>query len=87
MAPESSLHLQIYHRVYPWWTCRISNPTDAVKYDDIDDHEDWHALVALLASVPPEMASVLTRKPTVKLPWEAIALMRVDNDRPWQSIL
>ena len=27
MAPESSLHLQIYRRAYLWWTCRISNPT------------------------------------------------------------
>ena len=27
MAPEFPLHLQIYRWAYPWWTCRISNPT------------------------------------------------------------
>ena len=40
---------------------------EAVKYDDVDDHEDWRALEVLLAAVPPEMASFLAKKPTAKL--------------------
>ena len=46
---------------------------EAVKYDDIDDHEDRRALRALLAAVPAEMASILAKKPTAMLAWEAIA--------------
>jgi len=60
---------------------------DAVEYGGVDDHEDLRALEALLAAVPPEMVSVLAKKPTAKLAWEAIAQMRVGSDRARWSTL
>jgi hypothetical protein len=60
---------------------------EAIKYNDVDDHEDRRALRALLAAVPAEMASILAKKPTTMLAWEAIAQMRVGSDRARWSTL
>ena len=37
---------------------------DAIEYGDINDHEDWRALEALLAAIPSEMPYILAKKPT-----------------------
>jgi hypothetical protein len=42
----------------------------AVKYGNVDRHEDWRALEALLAVILPEMAPIFADKPTAKEAWE-----------------
>jgi hypothetical protein len=39
---------------------------EAVRYDDVDFHEDRRALDALIAAVPPEMQFSLSQKRTAK---------------------
>jgi hypothetical protein len=51
---------------------------------DLDDHvselEALMALDALCSAAPPEMVSTLAIKPTAKLTWESIRLMRIRDD-------
>jgi hypothetical protein len=55
---------------------------DVVEFGDAEFHEDRLALDALLASVPPEMASSLADKPTAKDAWDSIIVAsRIGNDR------
>ncbi|XP_073358204.1 uncharacterized protein [Aegilops tauschii subsp. strangulata] len=54
---------------------------DAVKYGDVDFHEDRMALEAILGAVPPEMVGTLAVKPSAKAAWDAIATMRIGGDR------
>nr|XP_034584548.1 uncharacterized protein LOC117847440 [Setaria viridis] len=60
---------------------------DVVRYGDIDSHEDWLALEALLAAVPMEMVANLSRKRTTKAAWDDIAAARIDNARTRKSTL
>lgn len=51
---------------------------------DLDDHvselEALMTLDALCSAAPPEMVSTLAIKPTAKLTWESIRLMRIRDD-------
>jgi hypothetical protein len=60
---------------------------DAVKYGNVDHHEDRRALEDLLAAVLPEMAPVLADKLTTKESWEAITKARIGCDRARRSTL
>jgi hypothetical protein len=46
-----------------------------------DQQEEMMVLDALCGAVPPEMVSTITKKETAKEAWDAIATMRVGNDR------
>jgi hypothetical protein len=48
--------------------------------DDVSEPEDRLALDALCSAVPPEMVSTLAVKPTAKLAWEAVRIMRIGDD-------
>jgi hypothetical protein len=47
----------------------------------VDQQEEMMALDALCGAVPPEMVSTITKKETAKEVWDAIATMRVGDDR------
>ena len=49
--------------------------------DDVSEPEDRQALDALCSAVPPEMVPTLAVKPSEKLAWEAIRVMRIGDDR------
>ncbi|CAA6661431.1 unnamed protein product [Spirodela intermedia] len=53
------------------------------NYSDggVEPHEDMQALDALCSAVPPEMWPVIANKETAKEAWEAIATMRIGDDR------
>jgi hypothetical protein len=53
---------------------------EAVRYGDVDYHEDRRALDALIAAVPPEMQFSLSQKRTAKEVWDAIAATRIGCD-------
>jgi hypothetical protein len=52
-----------------------------IENDNVDQHEEMMALDALCSAVPPEMASTIAKKEMAKEAWDAIATMRVDDDR------
>jgi hypothetical protein len=54
---------------------------EAVRYGDVDYYEDQWALDALIATVPSEMQSSLSKKRTTKEAWDAIAAARIGSDR------
>lgn len=53
----------------------------AIDKGDVDPQEDMMALDALCSAVPPEMATAIADKETSKEAWNAIATMRVGDDR------
>lgn len=53
---------------------------DVMEFGDIEFREDWRALEALLATIPPEMVPTLADKETAKDAWDAIAAVRIDSD-------
>jgi hypothetical protein len=53
----------------------------AVEKGDVDPQEDMMALDALVSAVPPEMVATVADKKTAKEAWDAIATMRVGDDR------
>jgi hypothetical protein len=60
---------------------------EAVRYGDVDYHEDRRALDALIAAVPPEMQFTLSQKRTAKEAWDAIAAARIGSDRARKTTL
>jgi hypothetical protein len=60
---------------------------EAVRYGDVDYHEDRRALDALIAAVPPEMQFSLSQKRTAKEAWDAIAATRIGSDRDRKTTL
>jgi hypothetical protein len=60
---------------------------EAVRYGDVDYHEDRRALDALIAAVPPEMQFSLSQKRTAKEAWDAIAVTRIGSDRARKTTL
>jgi hypothetical protein len=60
---------------------------EAVRYDDVDYHEDRRALDALIAAVPPEMQFSLSQKRTFKEAWDAIAAIRIGSDHARKTTL
>ena len=53
----------------------------AIEKGGVKPHEDRQALDALCSAVPPEMWPVIADKETAKEAWEAIATMRIGDDR------
>ena len=53
----------------------------AIEKGGVKPHEDMQALNALCSAVPPEMWPVIADKETAKEAWEAIATMRIGDDR------
>jgi hypothetical protein len=53
----------------------------AVKKGEADPQEDMMALDALVSTVPQEMVVTVAEKKTAKEAWDAIATMRVGDDR------
>jgi hypothetical protein len=47
----------------------------------VDQQEEMMALDALCGAVPPEMVPMITKKEMAKEVWDAIATMRVGDDR------
>ncbi|KAG8047551.1 hypothetical protein GUJ93_ZPchr0008g12023 [Zizania palustris] len=54
---------------------------DAVDKGGADPQEDMMALDALVSAVPPEMVATVADKRSAKEAWDAIATMRVGDDR------
>jgi hypothetical protein len=53
---------------------------EAVQYSDADYYEDRRALDALIAAIPSEMQSSLSKKRTPKEAWDAIAAACIGSD-------
>jgi hypothetical protein len=53
---------------------------EAVEFSDVEFHQDWLALDALLASVSLVMVSSLIDKPTAKDAWDSIVASCVGID-------
>ncbi|CAA7392031.1 unnamed protein product [Spirodela intermedia] len=53
----------------------------AIEKGGVEPHEDMQALDALCSAVPAEMWPVIADKETAKEAWEAIATLRIGNDR------
>ena len=53
----------------------------AIEKGGVKPHEDMQVLDALCSAVPPEMWLVIADKETSKEAWEAIAIMRIGDDR------
>ena len=53
----------------------------AIEKRGVEPLEDMHALDALCSVVPLEMWPIITDKETTKETWEAIATMRIGDDR------
>jgi hypothetical protein len=66
---------------------QVRHMWEAVRYGDVDYHEDRRALDALIAAVPPEMQFSLSQKRTAKEAWDAIAATRIGNDRARKTTL
>jgi hypothetical protein len=60
---------------------------EAVWYGDVDYYEDRRALDALIAAVPLEMWFLLSKKPTAKEAWDAIAAARIGSDHARKTTL
>jgi hypothetical protein len=65
---------------------QVRHMWEAVRYGDVDYHEDRQALDALIAAVPPEMQFSLSQKRTAKEAWDAIAT-RIGSDRARKTTL
>jgi hypothetical protein len=52
-----------------------------VDKGDVDPQEDMMALDTLVLTVPPKMLATVADKKTAKKAWDAIATMRVGDDR------
>jgi hypothetical protein len=52
-----------------------------VEKGEADPLEDMMALDALVSVVPPEMVATVAKKKTMKEAWDAIATMRMGDDR------
>jgi hypothetical protein len=66
---------------------QVRHMWEAVRYDDVDYHEDRRSLDALIAAVPPEMQFSLSQKRTAKEAWDAIAATRIGSDRARKATL
>ena len=66
---------------------QVRHMWEAVRYGDVDYHEDRRALDALIAAVPPEMQFTLSQKRTAKEAWDAIAAARIGSDRARKTTL
>jgi hypothetical protein len=53
----------------------------AVDKGGVDPQEDMMALDVLVLAVPPEVVATVADKSSAKEAWDAIAMMRVDNER------
>jgi hypothetical protein len=53
----------------------------AIENGGADQHEEMMALDTLCGAVPPEMVPTIVKKETAKEAWDAIATMRVGDDR------
>jgi hypothetical protein len=60
---------------------------EAVWYGDVDYYEDRQTLDALIAAVPSEMQSSLSKKRTVKEAWDVIATARIGSDHARKTTL
>src|SRR5438132_6302273 len=54
---------------------------DVVNLGDVNDHEDWLALAALLRAVPPELVRTLAARDNAKAAWDTLKMLRVGDDR------
>jgi hypothetical protein len=52
-----------------------------IENGDADQQEEMMALDALCGTVPPEMVPMIAKKEMTKEAWDAIATMRVGDDR------
>jgi hypothetical protein len=66
---------------------QVRHMWEAVRYGDVDYHEDRRALDALIAAVPPEMQFSLSQKRTAKEAWDAIAATRIGSGRARKTTL
>jgi hypothetical protein len=60
---------------------QVRHMWEAVRYCDVDYHEDRRALDALIAAVLSEMQFSLSQKRTAKEAWDAIDATRIGSDR------
>jgi hypothetical protein len=60
---------------------------EVIRYGDVDYYEDRRALDAPIATVPPEMQFLLSKKRTTKEAWDAIAVARIGSDRARKTTL
>lgn len=58
---------------------------DAIQQGGVDSHEEMMALDVLCSAVPPEMVPTLAKMETAKQAWDAIATMRIGDDRVRKS--
>jgi hypothetical protein len=54
---------------------------DAIEFADLPYHDDWRALEAIIARVPPEMGAPLVDKASAKEVWDSIVVARIGVDR------
>jgi hypothetical protein len=54
---------------------------DVIEFVDLPYHDDWRALEAIIARVPPEIGAPLVDKASAKEAWDSIAVVRIDVDR------
>jgi hypothetical protein len=66
---------------------QVRHMWEAVRYGEVDYHEDRRALDALIAAVSPEMQFLLSQKRTAKEAWDAIAATRIGSDRTRKTTL
>jgi hypothetical protein len=60
---------------------------EVIRYGDVDYYEDRRALDAPIATVPPEMQFLLSKKRTTKEAWDVIAVARIGSDRARKTTL
>jgi hypothetical protein len=58
---------------------------DAIQQGGVDSHEEMMVLDVLCSAVPPEMVPTLAKMETAKQAWDAIATMRIGDDRVRKS--
>jgi hypothetical protein len=66
---------------------QVCHMWEAVRYSDVDYHEDRRALDDLIAVVPSEIQFSLSQKRTAKEAWDAIAAIRTGSDRARKTTL
>jgi hypothetical protein len=66
---------------------QVRHMWEAVRYGDVNYHEDRRALDALIAAVPPEMQFSFFKKRAAKEAWDAIAATRIGSDRARKTTL
>jgi hypothetical protein len=66
---------------------QVRHMWEAVRYGDVNYYEDRRALDPLIAAVPPEMQSSLSKKRTANEARDAIAVARISSDRAHKTTL